>query len=419
MRASKRSMIVSDIVNQSCIDAPRLVGQDPSRWWEKLDRDFYKNGEDFKLELKDAIRVKGSAALDTLIQFGGASSVMTLAGPIGFTKTELQASLKDIDFYEQFLSTGRASAFFDKPIGVPTVRVRRSQKRGFKIHDGVVESLKYESRYIPKNPRLRQQYLKHTNNRWVHVRHWRHFGASRPTVVAVHGFGAEGYTLNEWLFDLPFYYHDLGFNVALFNLPFHGKRQDWWSPFSGHGFFAGGPAHINEAFGQAVHDLRTFMNYLIDIRGISKIGVTGISLGGYTSALMASTEPRIEFAIPNVPVISLADLALQWQPMGTAMQAMLKSLNADVIDARHMLAVGCPLSYRPLLEKERLMVVGGVGDRVVPPKHARLIWDHWQRCRLHWFPGSHVIHLDQRRYNHEIRSFLKTIDFVYRPTEND
>ena len=41
-----------------------------------------------------------------------------------------------------------------------------------------------------------------------------------------------------------------------------------------------------------------------------------------------------------------------------------------------------------------------------------LLWEHWQRCRLHWFPGNHLIHLDQGRYLRAMRSFMKQIGFV-------
>ena len=59
----------------------------------------------------------------------------------------------------------------------------------------------------------------------------------------------------------------------------------------------------------AVHDFRIFMDYL-ESRGVNRIGVTGISLGGYTSALLATVEERLHFSIPNVPVVSLPDLVL-------------------------------------------------------------------------------------------------------------
>jgi dipeptidyl aminopeptidase/acylaminoacyl peptidase len=160
----------------------------------------------------------------------------------------------------------------------------------------------------------------------------------------------------------------------------------------------------------AVHDFRIFLDYL-ESRGVTKVGVTGISLGGYTTSLLAAVEERLQFAIPNVPVVSLADLVLEWFPLNLPIKALLKASGTSVKEARHMLAVHSPLTYRPLLPKERLMVIAGAGDRLAPPKHARLLWDHWDRPRIHWFPGNHLLHLDQGKYLKEIARFLKQIEF--------
>ena len=153
-----------------------------------------------------------------------------------------------------------------------------------------------------------------------------------------------------------------------------------------------------------------FMDYL-ESEGVSKVGVTGISLGGYTSALLASVEDRLEFAIPNVPVVSLADLVLEWFPLNLSIKAMLKVTGTSVRDIRHELAVHSALTYQPLLPKERLMVIAGAGDRLAPPKHARLLWDHWDRPRIHWFPGNHLVHLDKGKYLKEMAGFMRKIEF--------
>ena len=74
--------------------------------------------------------------------------------------------------------------------------------------------------------------------------------------------------------------------------------------------------------------------------------------------------------------------------------------------------MSCPLSYPPVLPPERLMIVGGAGDRLAPPKHSRLLWDHWKRCRIYWFPGSHSIHLDRGKYLTEMARFMVQIGFL-------
>jgi pimeloyl-ACP methyl ester carboxylesterase len=58
------------------------------------------------------------------------------------------------------------------------------------------------------------------------------------------------------------------------------------------------------------------------------------------------------------------------------------------------------------------MIVGGVGDRLAPPKHSRLLWDHWDRCRIHWFPGSHILHMDRGEYLRQIARFLHKTQFL-------
>jgi len=405
-----RNAVVSQIAHDACVQAPPppAVGA----WWQTLTENFAREPVHFDLALQDRIRVRGTAAVDVLLRTGAAAALAALAFPPGYNPIALRAAAADREFYHRFARTGDTDRFFVPPDSHVPVRVRRSRSLSFDPPRSLCESLKFESHFVPMNPRLRASYLRHEQNRYAHVRYWRHRHGPRPTVIAIHGFGAEGYALNQWFFALPWLYTRLGVDVAIFNLPFHGRRQTRFSPFSGHGFFAGGPSRINEAFAQAVHDFRVLVDYLQRSRGVEKIGVTGVSLGGFTTALLAATEPRLEFAIPNVPVVSLADIILEWQPLGGLMRGLLRAMGMTVSESRELLAVSSPLTYRPVLPQDRLMVIGGVGDRLAPPKHSRLLWEHWDRCRLHWFPGSHILHLDRRAYLREIGRFLADIGFI-------
>ena len=216
---------------------------------------------------------------------------------------------------------------------------------------------------------------------------------------------------NEWFFALPWFYRTRC-DIILFTLPFHGPRQTRFSPFSGHGFFAGGPSRINEAVAQSVFDFRIMLDWLQRERGVDQLGVTGLSLGGFIASMLASVEDRLAFSIPNVPVVSFADLVLEWEPIGVMLRAALRTMRLELKDARRLTAVSCPLTYKPVLPSERLMIVGGVGDRLAPPKHSRLLWDHWDRCRIHWFPGSHIIHLDRGAYLIEMARFMAGLGFL-------
>ncbi|MFT7580506.1 MAG: pimeloyl-ACP methyl ester carboxylesterase [Myxococcota bacterium] len=405
-----RRPVVSRIAHDACVESEPLALD--NHWWRSLDPAFSKLPEGFDLAGLDRLRVGATGVVDRFVRTFAATSLIAFGGPSGYNPVQMRLANKDREFYEPFALRGEAERFFEAPRGLPTVRVRRSRSGGFRPKHGHVESLRFKSTFVPRNPRLRESYAKFRRNSYAHVRYWRHRNGPRPTLIAIHGFGAESYSLNQWFFALPWLYHTLGVDVALFNLPFHGRRQTQFSPFSGHGFFAGGPSRINEGFAQAVHDFRTLLDYLSECRGVNEVGVTGISLGGYTTALLAGVEPRLRFAIPNVPVVSLADLMMEWQPVASVLRAVLKATGLTLPDVRQMLAVSSPLTYAPVIPRERLMVIGGVGDRMAPPKHSRLLWDHWDRCRLHWFPGSHLLHLDRSGYLDEIGRFLRDIDFV-------
>lgn len=401
--------VVSRIAHDACQDAPALLPEG-GRWWDQLDLYFPARDEGFQLAFADRLQVELSAASDVVLRTAGACLVGATAMPFGYRPAKLREAVADRDFYGPMAESGDPTRFFQPPPKGVRVRTRRALLPRFRPSDGVCNDLSFESPYVPANAREREAYLRHRKNRIAHARHWRHSDGPRPTIVAIHGFSADLYLINEWFFALPWLYR-MGFDVCLFTLPFHGPRQTRYSVFSGHGFFAGGINRINEAFGQAVHDFRILLDHLERALGVRDVGVMGVSLGGFTSALLAATEPRLRFAIPNVPVASVPDLVEEWEPLGALVRAGLRAYGLSLRDARHMLAVSCPLSYRPVIERERLLVIGGVGDRLVPPKHSRLLWDHWGRCRIHWFPGSHLVHLDRGEYLRQIARFLRDIGF--------
>ena len=151
---------------------------------------------------------------------------------------------------------------------------------------------------------------------------------------------------------------------------------------------------------------------MLDDLGVPKVGATGISLGGNTAALLAATEPRLHFSIPNVPVVSMGDLLLEWRPIGNVLQWQLKKVGASIHDLRAAFAAVSPLSYPSLLPKEHLFIIAGAADRMAPPKHARLLHDHWNQCGIHWFPGNHILHFDRGNYLRAMARVMNNIDFL-------
>jgi alpha-beta hydrolase superfamily lysophospholipase len=267
-----------------------------------------------------------------------------------------------------------------------------------------VDLLRFESGYVALNPLLRESYARHVNNATARAQHWRHEDGPRPTLCVVHGFGASPAWLNTAFFSLKTFFAE-GWDVVLFTLPFHGSRRGDRVPLNGIELFAHGMAHFVEAMLHAVHDFRALVDHLEE-QGAPRFGVTGLSLGGYTTALLAAVERRLDFAVPNAAVTWLPPLLASWFPVNLT-SAPLRALTRVPEDLLYRaLALHSPLTYAPVLPKDRLMIVAGLGDRLAPPDQSLLLWEHWERPELHWFPGSHVMHFGRRAYLDAMRRLI-------------
>src|SRR6478672_5201276 len=177
---------------------------------------------------------------------------------------------------------------------------------------GSVHNIRFDSSFQAVNPALREQCSGYARNNVVRAQHWRHDDGPHPRLCVIHGFMGSPYLFNGLFFSLPWFYRS-GYDVLLYTLPFHGSRAEKGSLFSGYGFFAHGFAGFAEAMAQAVHDFRSVIDYL-EFTGVDRVALTGMSLGGYTSALIACVDDRIQAVIPNVPVVAPDRTIDEWFP---------------------------------------------------------------------------------------------------------
>ena len=161
---------------------------------------------------------------------------------------------------------------------------------------------------------------------------------------------------------------------------------------------------------QAVHDFRSLIDYL-EFTGVDRVALTGMSLGGYTSALIASVEDRIQAVIPNVPVVTPETMVEEWWPanMLVALGDRITRTDDELSTAAAMFH--SPLNYPAVVAKDRRLIITGLGDRLAPPQQAEMLWEHWDRCALHWFPGNHILHVSQPDYLRRMTRFMR--DFMF------
>ena len=373
-------------------------------WWNELPEDLYLQPDSTELDVLHPLKVQGTAALDHVLRTGlGTLMASALALPV-LSRKHLRREEALLGFYREQASTSTREEIFPAPPSGVMVREGKPMRLGRGSRRVDARLLRFDSPFEPLHPELRANWRRYRRNAVACAQHWTHPDGPRKTLMFVHGFVADPYWLNSRMFALPWLYK-AGYDILLVTLPFHGARRAWAEPFSGYGYFAHGLASLNESMLNAIHDMRVWLDYLFE-RGAPSVGVSGLSLGGYLSALLASVDGRLSYCIPNSPVVSPVDMARDWLPMRWLVHATIRRTGIGIEQLRHALALHSPLSYEPKIAPERLLIIGGAGDRLTPPHLVRLLHQHWQGSAIHWFPGNHVVHLQQGKYLRLMRSFM-------------
>ena len=365
------------------------------------------------LTLRQRLIVDSSAVADIALRTAiasllGATMVPTMLAS-ALRRSEARAELDHLRFYAELASARDPELSFPRPTSQPRISSRPASPIAEWMAKGQVRNIRFNSSFEAVNPALREQCLANVRNNVVHAQHWVHEDGPHPTLCVIHGFMGSPYLFNGLFFSLPWFYRS-GYDVLLYTLPFHGARAENGSPFSGYGYFAHGFAGFAEAMAQAVHDFRSVIDYL-EFTGVDRVALTGMSLGGYTSALIACVDDRIQAVIPNVPVVTPDRSVDEWFPANYVVRLRDRIAGTDDELVHAATKYSSPLNYPPLVPKDRRLIITGLGDRLAPPEQAEMLWEHWDRCAFHWFPGNHILHVSQPDYLRRMTRFMR--DFMF------
>ena len=291
-------------------------------------------------------------------------------------------------------------AYFPAPPDPATLAVRERPVRPLPWGGECIE-LSWASAFEPFHESVRDAYLVHANNRTAYARFYGK-GRGRPVAILVHGYMAGQWSVEERVWPIR-WMNKHGLDVALVLLPFHGVRsirEGGAAPFPG-----ADPRFTNEGFRQAVADLRVLAG-LLTARGAPAIGIMGMSLGGYTTALMATLQADLAFAVPIIPLASLADFAQEQGRLGSGEEARLQH---DALEAANR--VVSPLARPRLVPRDRILVVGAEADRVTPIRHAERLAAHFDVPLLR-LPGGHVLQAWRAPAFRAVKAMLKRHEIV-------
>jgi pimeloyl-ACP methyl ester carboxylesterase len=282
--------------------------------------------------------------------------------------------------------------FFTPPGKIePTVRPVRPR----------VLDLSWPSGYAPFGEAVRALYLSHERNHIAHARLFHGERKGRPAVILIHGYMAGQWNIEERAWPVEWLVKR-GLDVAIMVLPFHALRgrSDRAPAFPG-----ADPRFTNEGFRQAMGDLRGLVGWLKD-RGAPIVGVMGMSLGGYTTSLAATLDHRLGFAVPIIPLASIADFARDQGRLGDGEQMELQHAALEAANW-----VVSPLARKAKVPSDRILVIGAEADQITPMAHAERLASHFD-ARLLRLPGGHLLQFGRGDAFREVGKMLRRLGVI-------
>lgn len=323
-----------------------------------------------------------------------ASHVDTVVGAAIFHRSaasRARSQSESLGPADRMIALASMAALYDRPehyeldtpfFATPTAIAPRAT-RVREIPGGEVSDWTWPSPFELHCAEVADRYLATAQNQRAAARLFLHRDRPRPAALLLHGYRAGQFAVEErawpiqWLFER-------GLDLAIVVLPFHGVRaHGLGSPM----FPGSDPRITNEGFRQSVLDVRSLARHLLD-RGAPAVGVMGMSLGGYTASLVATIEERLSFAVPLIPLSSIADVA---DRLGRFVGSPEEQADQRAgLDRVHR--VVSPLARPARLGRDRILIAAAEGDRITPPEHARRLAAHFG-APLTTFSGGHILQL--------------------------
>ncbi len=319
---------------------------------------------------------------------------------------ELERSFAMLRCYTDPDVVGDPDRLMAPPAELPVVVThwRRPIKGGTHAH------LDFASPYRPVHPIYAAEFRRYDKLDRVHLFAWQHSTPAPASIVVTHGWGLGAKQIHAREFGFDFLFRDLGLDVYYYVAPFHWLRRPTRARFSGELHPSPNLMRTNEAFIQTARELRTAFG-IIQRHNPAPLGMMGSSLGGYTTALLASLDDRVRFAIPVLPPSSLADLF--WEHgAGDPVREMAEGIGMTQERFRSAWALHSPLSHAPKVPFDGRLIVSATGDGLVGEHNIEPLWEHWGRPERIRFAGGHILQVYRGQYHRAIGKMLERINVL-------
>lgn len=327
-----------------------------------------------------ALRTSLEVSLDEAIL-----AQMTISAPARALKFDGERIADEV---KETLARFRERGLLEKPLAyhatpppLESADLRTTSVRGWSY-----DHLSFASGYEPPEGEPgRERYLSYAPPRTGHAWVMRQKSEGRPWLICIHGYQMGVPLVDFGAFRPEWLHRRHGLNLVLPVLPMHGPRKI--RRISGDGMLSGDLMDTVHAFAQAAWDLRRVVSW-VRAQGATQIGVFGLSLGGYSTALLSCFEEDLACAVAGIPATDFARLSWRHGPPDSLRRA--EELGVGLNETKDLKRVVSPLALEPKVPHERRYIFGGSADQLVPPDQVRDLWRHWGQPKILWYPGAHV-----------------------------
>lgn len=208
-------------------------------------------------------------------------------------------------------------------------------------------------------------------------------GWKAPTVIMLHALmSASDRGYREWA--RRFNAH--GWNAVFVHLPYHYSRTPR-RHLNGELAITADLIRTAEGLRGGVMELRQLMAWL-RARGSEEFGLWACSYGGWIASLLASVEKDFRWIALLEPIVDLSD-ALWRSGAGRGLRRhfVLGGIPRELVTRFEPFI--CPTQAAPLSDPRKILIAGGLYDRIARPEEIRALHTRWAGSTLHFEPQGH------------------------------
>ena len=189
-------------------------------------------------------------------------------------------------------------------------------------------------------------------------------------------------------------FSQMGWNAVLVHLPFHYTRVP-------SGYLNGALALTSdlirnaETIRQAVMEIRQLLEFL-RTQGADRFGLIATSYGGWIGSLVLSLEEDFEFAGLLQPLVDIEE-AIWNSPAAIAIRSRLRRHLIEPGISRQHAHLSSPLDQKPLVDPDRIHLLAGEFDQIVPVKTLRRFAETWDIRNFEIVPQGHFGYVAMNR----------------------